>query len=149
MAKSQKPRKQYKPRSVRSPMLVAASLVISPLDAIVDQIGADGTVNVDNFGTPQFMATDGIWYATSPALEGLVYHLEMLSARRGIELPIEPIRQLQIAMQYSVPVTGLLMEKLKQALPVIRRTLSFANPDEQLDILRSAQIRYEFERLAA
>ena len=134
---------------VRSPMIIGASLVISPLEAIVDQIGTDGTVHVDRFGTPQFLATDGIWYATAPALEGLVYHLEMLSDRRNIVLPIEPIRQLRIAMEYSVPVTDSLLDKLKQSLPVIRHTLSFADPDEQIDILRSAQIKYEFERLAA
>lgn len=149
MSRSQKPRKAYKPKEVRAPMLIGASLVVSPVEAIINQIGLDGTVNVDRFGTPQFMATDGIWYATAPALEGLVYHLEMLSARRSIELPIEPIRQLRIAMEYSVPVTGSLLDKLKAALPVIRHTLSFADPDEQLDILRSAQIRYEMERLAA
>jgi hypothetical protein len=149
MARSQKPRKQYKPRMVRAPMLVGASLVVSPIEAIFEQISADGTVNVDQRGTPQFMATDGKWYATAPALEGLVYHLEMLSARRGLQLPIEPIKQLQIAMEYSVPVTSLLMQKLKDSLPIIRKTLSFANPDEQLDILRSAQIKFELERLAA
>lgn len=149
MAKSQRPRKQYRPRMVRAPMLVGASLVVSPLEAIVEQIGADGTVNVDKFGTPQFMATDGIWYATAPALEGLVYHLEMLSQRRQIELPIEPIRQLRIALEYSVPITGTLYENLKKSLPKIRSVLSFANPDEQIDILRSAQIKFEFERLAA
>ena len=149
MAKSQKPRKAYRPKDIRAPMLIGASLVISPLEAIVDQIGADGTVHVDRFGTPQFLATDGIWYATAPALEGLVYHLEMLCARRSIDLPIEPIRQLRIAMEYSVPVTSLLLDKLKAALPVIRHTLSFADPDEQIDILRSAQIKFEMERIAA
>lgn len=149
MAKSQKPRKAYRPKEVRAPMLIGASLVVSPIEAIFDQISSDGTVNVDGRGIPQFRATDGIWYATAPALEGLVYHLEMLCARRSIELPIEPIKQLRIAMEYSVPVTRSLLDKLKAALPVIRQTLSFADPDEQIDILRSAQIKYEFERLAA
>lgn len=149
MAKSQKPRKAYRPKEIRAPMLIGASLVVSPIEAIFDQISADGTVNVDSRGIPQFRATDGIWYATAPALEGLVYHLEMLCARRNIQLPINPIKQLQIALEYSVPVTSLLMQKLKAALPIIRHTLSFADPDEQIDILRSAQIRYEFERIAA
>lgn len=149
MSRTKKPRKKYRPKDIRAPMLIGASLVVSPIEAIFDQINTDGTVNVDKFGTPQFLATDGIWYATAPALEGLVYHLEMLSARRNIELPIEPVRQLRIAMEYSVPVTDTLLDKLKQALPVIRHTLSFADPDEQIDILRSAQIKYEFERLAA
>lgn len=149
MAKSQKPRKAYKPRTIRAHMLIGASLVVSPIEAIFEQINTDGTVNVDKRGTPQFRATDGLWYETAPALEGLVYHLEMLCARRKIELPIKPIKELQIAMEYSVPVSGLLMQKLKAALPVIRQTLSFADPDEQIDILRSAQIKFEMERIAA
>lgn len=148
MSRSQKPRKPYKQKSIRTPMIVGASLVISPLESIVNQISNDGTVDVRQ-GVPQFMATDGLYYPTTPAIEGVIYHFEIIEMRHGIKLPLEPLRQFRIALEYCVPITESLLEKLKDSLTVLRKTLSYGDAVEQLDILRNAQIKFEMERLAA
>lgn len=149
MSRSKKPRKRYIPREVRTPMIIGAHLVLSPLDQIVRQIKTDGTVDVDAKGIPQFRATCGNFFATVPAIEGVIYHFEVLEMRRGITLPLEPLRQFKIALEYCVPITESLLEKLKHSLSVLRKTLSSGDPGEQIDILRTAQVKFEMERIAA
>lgn len=148
MSRSQKPRKPYKQKIVRTPMIVGASLVISPLESIVNQISNDGTVDIRH-GVPHFMATDGLYYPTVPAIEGVIYHFEIIEMRHGISLPLEPLRQFKIALEYCVPITESLLEKLKHSLTVLRITLSYGDADEQLDIFRTAQVKFEMERIAA
>ncbi|KAG0752367.1 hypothetical protein G6F22_021897 [Rhizopus arrhizus] len=85
MTHARKPRrKQYRPRAVRAPMLVATDLVLRPLEAIIDQINRDGTVHTDAKGIPQFRAGDGKWYESAGAIEGVIW-LRTDERRVGIE----------------------------------------------------------------
>ncbi len=62
MAKSKKPRKPYRPRDVRTPMLVGTDLVLRPLEAIIEQIDRDGTVNASRRGVPIFQRRASMKY---------------------------------------------------------------------------------------
>lgn len=149
MAQSKKPRRPYKPRAVRTPMIVGTDLVMRPLEAIIDQISRDGTVDASSRGVPMFKASDGMWYDSAAAIEGIVWHFEMFAIRHKIELPIEPLRELHIALKYCVPVFERTVTGCKLALPELRRAMSLADPDEQLDILMQAQIKEQLQGVAA
>ena len=149
MARSQKPRKKYVPKDIRTPMLVGVDLVFRPLEAILDQIEHDGTINASRRGVPMFKAGDGIWYASGPAIEGIITHLEMYCTRHKKTLPLDALRELRIALDYDMPVFKRTIDGIKESLPIIRKELSFANPDDQVDLLTQAQIKEAFELNAA
>lgn len=145
MPAHQQPRRE---RPVHAPMVVGAELVMRPLEQIIEQIATHGTVDVDERGHPQFMAADGHWYESAGAIEGVVWHFEMLETRRQVALPLEGLRDLHIALKYLVPIRETTMAKLAHEIPVLRAALAQGDPEEQLDILQQTRIKAEFEGLA-
>lgn len=139
--------KKYKPRPVRTPLIVGTSLVMGPLIAIIDQIERDGTVLIGARGRPVFQDGDGKWYETPAALEGLIWHLEMYSTRHVVNLPLEALREFHKALDYSIPITETLMLRLKRDVPVLQRVMGLGCADEHVGLLRQVQIKAEFEHV--
>ena len=149
MARSQKPRKKYVPKDVRVPLLVGVDSVYRPLERIVDQLERDGTINTSARGTPMFQDINGLWFASAPAISGIVDFLEMYNRRHDKSLPILAMSELRIALDYSMPVWQHTLNRIKADVVVIRKELSLADPDDLLDILRQTQIKEAFELNAA
>jgi len=146
MSKPRKRRvKAYVRRAVRTPMIVGAQLVIGPLEAIIDQIARDGTVNADAKGVPIFQDGDGTWYETAPALEGVIWHLEMHATRHKLALPIQPLRELYVCLDYVSPISASLLARLQKALPILQRAIATGKPDDQVDLYQQARIKEAFE----
>ncbi len=148
MARSQKPRHPHRIKAVRTPMIVGTDLVLRPLEQIIDQIERDGTVNVSAKGAAQFQSGDGQWYDTAAAIEGIVVHFEMFAMRHDLDLPLDALRELHVALKYCVPVFERTLTGLQHALPVLRRAMATACPDDQVDILTQSMIKFEFEKTA-
>ncbi|CAP41281.1 hypothetical protein [Bordetella petrii] len=140
--------KPYRPRAVHTPMLVATDLVLRPLEQIIDQLERDGTVTTDAKGYAVFQAGDGQWYPSDEAIEGVIWHFEMFCTRHGRELPLDGLRELHIALHYIKPVMESTVVKLKDAMPVLRRAMAMADPDDQLDLLQQTRIKAEMEARA-
>ena len=136
-------------RAKRAPMLVATDLVLRPLEAIIDQINRDGTVHTDAQGFPDFRAGDGKWYEAAGAIEGVIWHFEMWCTRHNRTLPLEPLRELHIALKYLVPIREETMAGLATTMPALRRAMATADPDDQTDLLLQTQIRAELDAARA
>jgi hypothetical protein len=141
--------RQYRPKPVRSPMLVASQLVLGPVEAIIERLDIDGTVHTDRRGTPIFQDGDGKWYDAAEAIEGVVWHFETMQRRHGLALPLDGLRELVIAFRYVTPVQPSTMRKLRAAMPMLRRAMALADDDDQLDILQTTRIRAEMEAAAS
>lgn len=137
--------KRYTPREIRTPMIVGTDLVLRPLETIVDRLEIDGTVDVDGKGNPVLRASDGEWYDAAGAIEGVMWHMEMHATRHGVTLPLDGLKELVIAFRFCVPVQNSTMQKLRAAMPVLRRAMSLAKPEDQIDLLRQTQIRAQLE----
>lgn len=146
--RKQRRAKRYVPKPIKAPMIVGTDLVLRPLEAIIDRLEIDGTVDVDGKGNPVFRAGDGEWYDAAGAIEGVMWHFGTYSERHGVELPLDALRELVIAFRYCVPVQASTMQKLRAAMPVLRRVMGMADTNEQIDILRVVQIRAELENRA-
>lgn len=149
MSARHKPRrnKRYVPKPVRPPMLIGAELAMRPLEQIIEQIARDGTINTED-GVPVFLTSDG-WYQSAEAIEGMIWHLEMYCARHGRALPLDPLRSLHAALVEMEPIGQGLLADLITSMPALRRAMSLADPEDQLDLLRQTQIKAELERTAA
>ena len=145
MARSQKPRHPHRIKAVRTPMIVGIDLALRPLEEIIDQIERDGTVNTSSKGVAMFKASDGGWYDTVEAIDGLIVHFEMYSVRHRVALPLGALRDLQTALKYCIPVFEKTILELRHDLPVLRRALATADPDDQVDILVQSMIKFEME----
>lgn len=140
--------KVYRPKPVRNSMLVASSLVLAPLEAMLDQIEVKGTVDVDGNGNPVFRDGDGEWYGAAGGIEGLVWHLEMHETRHHVELPLDGMRELVIAFRYCAPVQPSTMRKVREAMPIVSKALAMADRDDQIDLLQQTKIKDVMERMA-
>ncbi len=142
-----KPRrkKRYVPRPIRTPMLIGAELAMRPLEQIIEQMAREGTINEEN-GVPVFLACDGDWYQSAEAIEGMIWHLEMYCDRHGWTLPLDPLRNLHRALIDMEPIGQGLLADLLTSMPHLRRAMSLANPEDQLDLLRQTQIKAELQR---
>lgn len=151
MSIRRKPRgnRKYVPRPVHAPMLIGAELTMRPLEQIIEQIARDGSVTVDQGGAAVFVAGDGCWYESAPAIEGLVWHLEMWCTRHGRTLPLHPLREFHAALRDMQAIDARLLAKLIEAMPAWRRSMSLADPDDQVDLLRQTQIKAALEACAA
>jgi hypothetical protein len=150
MSRHRKPRrKAYRPKPKHAPMLIASELVLRPVDQIIEQLARDGTVNVDERGNPQFQAGDGCWYDAAAGIEGVIWHFEMWCTRHGRDLPLQPLRELQIALKYIVPIMPKTITELVDAMPILRLALALADGDDAVDILQQTQIKVALETHAA
>lgn len=137
--------KPYRRREPRGHMLVASDLVLRPLETIVDQLDISGSLDTDGKGNPIFRDGNGRTHDAAAAIEGLMWHFEMHSIRHGCPLPLDGVRELHVALKYIAPVMESTLVKLKSDLPVLRRAMALADPDDQLDLLRQTQIKAEME----
>jgi len=140
--------KPYRPRHIRTPLIVGASLVLAPLIAVIDQIDRDGTVLTGAGGRPIFQDGDGRWYETPAALDGLICHLEMWCTRHDKTLPLDSLRQLHKALDYCIPITESLLSRLKRDVPILQRVMGRGDADDHVDLLRQVQIKAEMEQRA-
>ncbi len=148
MAQSKKPRKPYKPRAVRTPMIVGTDLVLRPLERIIEQICIDGTTNVSRRGTPVFQNGSSEWFDSAEAIDGVILFCEMYAHRVQITMPLDAIRELSKAFRYCMPIFERTINGVNVAMPVLRRIISAADPEVVLDILRQTQIKIELDKKA-
>lgn len=139
-------RKPVKMRPKYAPVIVGTSLVLAPLIAVVDQIARDGTVLTGARGRPVFQDGDGNWYETPAALEGLIWHLEMLATRHSLHIPLDALREFWKALDYSIPITQSLLNRVQADIPVLQRVMALASGDDHIDLLRQVQIKAEMEK---
>lgn len=135
-------------RRKASPMIVGAEIVMRPLEQLFDELDRTGKVSVNAKGYPEFLACDGRWYEAAPAIEGLIWHFEMWCTRHCKDLPLQPLRELHIALHYLVPVQESTIDALRHALPILRSVIALGSPEDQVDLLQQTRIKAELESRA-
>ena len=145
-----RPKKQYRPRpqgavKLRTqPWRVAA--VFSPLEAILRQIEETGTVTTDVQGMPIFKdANDGTWYATCPAIGGVIDAYATHEIRSGRPMPLESLRRFAKKLEYSSPLTDEDCDAVKRDLITLRRETMAMTVDYAASLVRTTQIKIELE----
>lgn len=146
MVTKRKRNKRYRPRPVCTPMIVGAALVFSPLEAIIQQLETDGTLTTSARGTPMFQGSDGTWYCTATAIQGVIDHCEMWCIRHGRELPLDSLREFQRFITYCMPITESLLQRLRRDTPALQAAMAQGNPDDMLNLLMQTQIKDELEK---
>lgn len=130
------------------PMIVGAEIVMRPLEQLFDELDRTGKVSVNAKGYPDFLACDGRRYEAAPAIEELIWHFEMWGIRHGRKLPLQPLRDLHIALHYLVPIQESTIEGLRQALPALRRVIALGQPADQVDLFQQTRIKAAMESRA-
>ena len=105
-----------------------------------------GEVSVDARGYPEFLAADGHWYEAAPAIEGLIWHFEMWCTRHDKKLPLQPLRDLHVALHYLVPVQPSTIAALRDAHPAPHDGLG--SPEDQVDLFQQTRIKAAMEAQA-
>lgn len=130
-------------RKPRVSMLAVVDTVMRPLENIIDAIERSGETGVNQRGEPVFLSPDGEWYQSAGAIEGIGWHAEMLAARRGLKLEFTGVKELVAAFRFNMPVVESTLRKVKESLPTIRRLMSAASAEDNLDVMRQTMIKAE------
>lgn len=147
-AEGRRPQARRFMRPVAAPMIMCSEIVMRPLEQLFDELDRTGKVSVNAKGFPEFVACDGRKYEAAPAIEGLIWHFEMWSIRHGKELPLQPLRDLHIALHFLVPIQERTIEGLRAALPILRRVIALGQRDDQGDLFQQTRIKVAMEAQA-
>lgn len=126
------------------PWRVAA--VFGPLEAVIAQIEQSGTVTADGQGMPIFKdGNDGCWYATVPALEGIIDAYQTHELRSGRAMPLDRLRQFARKLEYSSPLTLADCGAVKEDIEVLRRETMSMTVDYASSLVTTTQIKIELQ----
>lgn len=142
-----KPHRPVSPLSAKlrtQPWRVAA--VFGPLEAVIAQIEQSGTVTADGQGTPIFKdGNDGCWYATVPAIEGIVDAYQTHEVRSGRPMPLDRLRQFARKLEYASPLTLADCAAVKEDIAVLRRETMSMTIDYASSLVTTTQIKIELQ----
>lgn len=132
------------------PMIVKMNTVLSPLEAILDQLERDGTVHTDARGTPIFKAApENEWFAMVPALLGVIDMFSMWATRRGKVFDLSALQRLAHKLEYGMPVSQSDVRAVRALLPYMQRVACTLSHDEAKNLVLQTQIKEELEGSAA
>lgn len=148
MAGNRKPRKVISPKLRTQPWRVAA--VFQPIESILAQIEQAGEVTTDEKGMPIFKDSgDGNWYATAPALEGIIDAYATHAYRSSRPMPLDALRRFAKKLEYASPITLADCAEVKRDLAVLRKETLGMTAEYAASLVRTTQIKIELERIAA
>ncbi len=131
------------------PMILKMNTVLSPVEAILDQLDRDGTVHVDERGTPIFPAGPrNSWFAMVPALLGVVDLFSMWATRHGKTFDLSALERLAHKLEYGMPVAEHDIAAVRALLPYMQRVACTLSHDEADDLIMQGRIKDELEALA-
>ena len=148
MAGNRKPRNRLSPRLRTQPWRVSA--VFQPLESVLLQIEQTGEVTTDGKGMPMFKdAGDGHWYATTPAIEGIVEAYATHELRSGRLMPLDNLRRFAKKLEYASPLTLDDCAAVRRDLAALRSETLAMTVEYAASLVRTTQIKIELERIAA
>ena len=155
MGNSTKPRKSHRRGwnaggvKLRSqPWKVAA--VFNPLEAIINQLEREGTIDVAGDGTAIFKdAIDGHWYDSSVAISGCVEAYEIHERRHNRDLQLDPLRQLANMLKYGMPITSTNTAAARACLSRMRAETIEMTSDYAKQLIKDFQIMEELQKVTA
>ena len=155
MPKSKRPRHTKRQRAQSNPRLIAqpwkTAAVFDPLEQIIEQLERDGTVNVTTdkkmSGMPVFLNTDGKWYSSAAALEGVIQAFEIHAGRTGQPLPIKPLQQLAAKLAIGMPIFASDTDAVRAAINVLRKVGNSLTADEAAELAQAVSISAEMDKV--
>lgn len=121
--------------------------VFYPLDRILHQIEADGTVDVIQGKAVFNECMRGEWYEMAPAMEGIIEFHELANRRHGLEADTAGISRLAKKLEYASPIFESDIEAAKKSIDSCKREALKLTLDQAQDILDTVRISSELEKL--
>jgi hypothetical protein len=155
MAGNKKPRKQHQKRWNSGGVTLKTELhkvraVFAPLEAILDQLEQNGTIDTAGDGMPIFKdRRDGRWYCTVTALNGVIEAYEIHERRHKRFLGLDPLRQLSNKLRYSMPIFESDTKAARECLMRMRMETVLMTADYAKQLIKDFQIKEALEKLAA
>lgn len=145
MSTTKKRKKAYRPRSADGIKLKMqpwkVSAVMDPLLSILDQLEKHGTIDVAGKDAPVFRdAVDGDWYHSPTAIMGVVEAYEIHERRTGVDLHLDGLRRLAKALQYDMPINGVMTAAARLSLSHIRAATLEMTAGYARDLVKDFQI---------
>lgn len=124
----------------------------APVGKLLDrQLEAEGTVDVSTApkmnGMPIYRESDGTWYSTVHALQGVIEAFEIHASRKGLQLPLEPLRLLAKKLEVSMPIFQQDTKAASSALTVLRQVGNRMTANEADELVNDIKISVEMDKI--
>lgn len=124
--------------------------VFNPLEAIIDQLEQDETIDVTPGGVAIFQdRKDGCWYDSVVAIMGVVEAYELHEVRNNRVINLEPLRQLANKLKYGMSIFSSDTEAVRACLKRMRVETMQMTADYAKQLIQDIQIKEELEKVAA
>lgn len=155
MPRSSKPRHKRKNKCTGNPRMATqpwrSQSVFTPLERILDQLEQEGTVDVSAAhkmaGMPIYKETDGKWYSTVHAMQGVIEFFEIHASRKGLFLPLQPLILLAKKLEVDMPIFPKDTQDVRAALVILRRTANRMTADEAHELVNDIRISVEMDKI--
>ncbi|WP_155837561.1 hypothetical protein [Herminiimonas sp. CN] len=121
--------------------------VFGPMEAIIDQLEQDGTVDAVDSGAPVFRDfEDGGLYDTCAAFTGVIDAYAIHEIRSGQALDLAPLRQLVNKLQYGMPIFDTDTRAVRACLARMKATTAQMTEAYADQLYRDYAIKNEIEK---
>jgi len=156
MAGTKRPKKQHRRSWNAGGVLLKSQpwkiqAVFSPLEQILNQLEQDGTIDTAaTDGVPIFKdSSDGAWYCTVSALNGVIEAYEIHERRYGRTLALEPLRVLSNKLKYGMPIFQSDTTAARACMARMRVETMQMTADYAKQLIKDFQIKEALEKVAA
>lgn len=119
---------------------------LQPLEDALDRIEADGTIDAVR-GRPVFRELSTGWYELAPAIDGVVDFHRLAAERHHVALDVGPLARLSASLAAGKPLTLAELASARACIEALRTfALRYLTVGDACDLLRTTQIRWEFEQ---
>lgn len=127
------------------PWKIAA--VFYPLDRILHQIEANGTVDVIQGKAVFKECMRGEWYEMSPAMEGIIQFHDLANLRHGLSADTSGISRLAKKLEYAAPLFEADIEAARRSIESCKREALRLTLDQAQDLLDTCRISTEMDKI--
>lgn len=121
--------------------------VFYPLDRILHQIEANGTVDVIQGKAVFNECMRGDWYEMAPAMEGIIQFHDLANLRHGLSADTSGISRLAKKLEYASPLFEADIEAARRSIESCKREALRLTLDQAQDLLDTCRISTELDRL--
>jgi hypothetical protein len=156
MPSSSKPRHKRKVKTTGNRLLRTqpwkTQQVFRPLEAILDELETQGTLNVvdsgPQAGKPAFQIDGEVhWYVAAPAIRGLIETMEVHESRSGHKLPLDPLRELAGKLERDEEIDSHDTRAVRAAMHALIQVSHSFDRNYAADLVTVTRTNIELERI--
>lgn len=118
-----------------------------PLEAILDRMAIDGTIETAQGKPILYDAGSSTWYEVTPAIGGLIDFHEIAAARHGWKIDLSALQRFANKLKHAAPIFDSDLSSVRTLIDKLRRLDGRLTLGEAKDILTTVRLQIQFSEV--